>query len=149
MKLLDIAEVVEASGVPASTLRYYEEQGLVLSAARHGLRRQYLPGVVLQLGLINMGKAAGFSLAEIGAMFGGDGRPELPRDDLHRRADALQAQVRQLEALADALRHVADCPAPSHLECPKFQRLMRVSTEAARRRTKRNGGPKAPASSRT
>ena len=59
MKLLDIAEVVAASGVPASALRYYEEQGLIAAVARHGLRRQYLPGVVMQLALIGMGKAAG------------------------------------------------------------------------------------------
>ena len=144
MKLLDIAEVVAASGVPASALRYYEEQGLIGAVARHGLRRQYLPGVVMQLALIGMGKAAGFSLAEIGAMFGADGRPDLPRADLHSRADALDRQVRQLQALALALRHVADCPAPSHLECPKFRELMQASVVATKQ-AKKNGGQKAPA----
>lgn len=142
MKLLDIAEVVAASGVPASALRYYEEQGLIQSAARHGLRRQYLPGVLMQLALIAMGKAAGFSLAEIGGMFGEGGRPALPRADLHARAEALERQVQQLQVLAQALHHVADCPAPSHLECPKFQQLLRVSMKAGRRM--KNGGPKAP-----
>ena len=30
MARLDIAEVVEQAGVPASTLRYYEEKGLIM-----------------------------------------------------------------------------------------------------------------------
>jgi len=38
MKQLDIAEVAQRSGVPASTLRYYDEKGLIASIGRHGLR---------------------------------------------------------------------------------------------------------------
>ena len=144
MSLLDISEVAEASGLTASTLRYYEEQGLILSAGRHGLRRQYQPGVLLQLALIGMGKAAGFSLSEIACMFGKDGLPDLPRAELHQRADALERQMREIAVLAKALRHVAECPAPSHLECPSFQKLMRVSVKTQQRRATRNGGPKAP-----
>lgn len=60
-------------------------------------------------------------------MFGRDGQPELPRAELRKRADALDRQIRNLKSLRDALRHVADCPAPSHLECPTFQRLLRVA----------------------
>ncbi|WBU59058.1 helix-turn-helix domain-containing protein [Paracoccus albus] len=144
MKLLDIAEVAEASGVSASGLRYYEEQGLISSAGRHGLRRQYQSGVLLHLALINMGKSAGFSLTEIAGIFGKEGRPTLCRDDLHGKADDLERQMQEMRTLVAVLRHVAECPAPSHLDCPNFQRLMRVSTRAAKRRSKKNGGRKAP-----
>ena len=34
MKDMDTAEVAKATGVPASTLRYYEEKGLIASAGR-------------------------------------------------------------------------------------------------------------------
>ena len=37
MKLLDIGEVARRSGVSVSTLRYYEEIGLIESVGRHGL----------------------------------------------------------------------------------------------------------------
>lgn len=131
MKLLDIGEVAERSGVAPSALRYYEEIGLIASAGRKGLRRQYGAATLLQLSLITLGKAAGFSLQGIAGMFGQDGRPDLPRDQLHARADALEAQIRELTALKDALRHVADCPAPSHLECPKFQKLLRAGSITA------------------
>jgi DNA-binding transcriptional MerR regulator len=134
MKILDIREIADRSGVPPSTLRYYEESGLIASVARHGLRRQFEPETLLQLALIAMGKAAGFSLKEISGMFSKDGTPNLPRAVLHERADRLDRQIRSLTALRNALRHVADCRAPSHLECPKFRRLLRFA--AARRRPK-------------
>lgn len=74
MKLLDIAEVSEKAGLPPSTLRYYDEIGLITPAGRKGLRRQFTPDVVLQLALIEMGKMAGFSLDEIAGMFGSDAK---------------------------------------------------------------------------
>ena len=131
MKLLDIGVLSRKSGVPPSTLRYYEEMGLIQSVARHGLRRQFESATVTQLALISLGKIAGFSLAQIRAMFGKDGAPEVPRAQLHARADALDQQIRDLKRLRDALRHVAECPAETHTDCPKFRRLM---TFAARSR---------------
>ncbi|MCB9992300.1 MAG: helix-turn-helix domain-containing protein [Hyphomicrobiaceae bacterium] len=127
MKLLDIGEVANRTGIPASALRYYEEVGLISSSGRHGLRRQYAPEIVTQLALIALGKSAGFSLVELSGMFGPDGEPQLSRPALHRRADDLDRQIRNLTTLRNALRHVADCPAPSHMQCPTFQRLMRLA----------------------
>lgn len=128
MAVLDIGEVAERSGVAPSTLRYYEEIGLIVSLWRRGLRRQFDADVLLKLSLIAMGKAAGFSLEEIAGMFGRDGRPDIPRDQLRVRADELQRQMVELRTLRDILRHVADCPAPSHLECPTFRKLMQAAS---------------------
>lgn len=134
MKVLDIGEVSARSGVTPSALRYYEAAGLISSVARHGLRRQFAPEVLLQLTLIAMGKAAGFTLEEIGGMFGRDRLPDLPRATLHEKADAIDRQIRELTALRNLLRHVADCPAPSHLECPSFRRLVEIAGRRARAR---------------
>ncbi|MCP1198178.1 helix-turn-helix domain-containing protein [Notoacmeibacter sp. MSK16QG-6] len=128
MKLLDIGDLSRRSGVPPSTLRYYDDIGLIKSVARHGLRRQFEPLALTQLSLVVLGKSAGFSLDEIAGMFGADGQPNLPRGDLKIRADAIDRQIGNLTVLRDALRHVADCPAPSHMECPSFQKLLRVAT---------------------
>ena len=70
---MDIGEVSKTSGLPASTLRYYEEKGLIRSSGRNGLRRLFDAGVIAQLALISLGRNAGFSLDEIGAMFTADG----------------------------------------------------------------------------
>ena len=40
---MDITEVAKRSGVPASTLRFYEEKGLIASVGRRGLRRCSIP----------------------------------------------------------------------------------------------------------
>lgn len=128
---MDIAEVARRSGVPASTLRYYEEKGLVASVGRQGLRRVFAPAVLDQLALIALGQAAGLSLDEIRAMFAADGRPRIDRGMLAAKADEVDAMVKRLRAMSKGLRHAAVCPAPSHAECPTFQRLLRAAATGA------------------
>ncbi|MBP0449271.1 helix-turn-helix domain-containing protein [Kitasatospora sp. RG8] len=125
---LDIAEVVRHTGVPVSTLRFYEEKGLITSTGRRGLRRQFDPGVIERLGLIALARAAGFSLDEIAGMLGPDGRPSIDRRMLTAKAQELDVTIRRLTALRDSLRHAADCPAPSHQECPRFRRILRAAS---------------------
>lgn len=134
---IDIAEVVRRTGLAASTLRYYEAQGLIAAAGRHGLRRQYQPQVLQQLALITLGRTAGFSLAEIRQMLGDGGSLEVDRKALQRKADALERSIRRMTALRDGLRHVAQCPAPQHLECPKFQQILRVHMASQRSQAER------------
>ncbi|MFB6848898.1 helix-turn-helix domain-containing protein [Streptomyces sp. NPDC056373] len=124
MTELDIAEVAHRAGVPASTLRFYEDKGLIASTGRRGLRRQYDSGVLERLALIALGRTAGFSLDEIARMFAPDGRPRIDRRVLSAKAEELDRRIRELGALRDSLRHAAACPAPSHLECPTFRGLI-------------------------
>ncbi|MDP3355862.1 MAG: helix-turn-helix domain-containing protein [Polaromonas sp.] len=122
---MDIAEVAKKSGLPASALRYCEEKGLIASAGRQGLRRTFAPGVLDQLALIALGQAAGFSLDDIGAMFSPAGQASIDRTSLSAKADELDQTIKRLKAMRNGLRHAAVCPAPSHAECPTFQRLLR------------------------
>jgi DNA-binding transcriptional MerR regulator len=131
MKDLDIGEVARHSGVPASTLRYYEERGLVASIGRRGLRRLFDPGVLERLALIALGRAAGFSLTEIALMFAPDGRPRIDRQMLADKAEALEGTIRKLTVMRDGLRHAAACPEPSHMDCPKFRRILRAAASGA------------------
>nr|WP_261697621.1 helix-turn-helix domain-containing protein [Tahibacter amnicola] len=124
---MDIAQVARQAGVPASTLRFYEEKGLITSIGRHGLRRVYRADVLERLALIALGRAAGFSLEEIAGMFAVDGSLRVDRDALRTKADALDHTIRQLRAMRDGLRHAAACKAPSHLECPTFRRILRAA----------------------
>jgi DNA-binding transcriptional MerR regulator len=128
---MDIADVARRSGVPASTLRYYEQRGLIASVGRHGLRRVFDASVHERLALIALGRSAGFSLDEIARMFGPGGRVAIDRGLLAAKADELDATIQRLSALRDGLRHAARCPAPSHLECPTFRRLLRAAGERA------------------
>lgn len=138
---MDIAEVARRSGLPASTLRYYEERGLIASTGRNGLRRRFAPGVLDQLALVALGRAGGFSLDEIRSMISPDGRPRVDRLLLAARADEAAATARRLRAVARALRHAAECPAPSHADCPSFRRLLRAAAAGSLGRAR--GGPPA------
>ena len=129
---MDISQVAQRSGLPASTLRYYEEKGLIKSIGRQGLRRTFAPAVLDQLSLISLGRTAGFSLDEIARMFEPAGRLQIDRQLLSDKADDLDQTIRKLTTMRDGLRHAAACTAPSHLECPKFRRLMKLATLKAR-----------------
>jgi DNA-binding transcriptional MerR regulator len=124
MKFPDIAEVARRSGVPASTLRFYEEKGLIASVGRRGLRRLFDAGVFERLALIALGRAAGFTLEEIARMFSPDGRPRIDRQMLSAKAEELDRTIRRMASMRDGLRHAAVCRAPSHLECPTFRKLL-------------------------
>lgn len=126
---IDIAEVAKRTGVPASTLRFYEEKGLIRSVGRQGLRRVFETGVLERLALIALGRAAGFSLDEIGRMFAPGGKPSIDRDALKAKATELDRTIAQLTAMRDGLLHAAKCSAPSHLECPTFKRLLSAAAK--------------------
>ena len=128
---MDITEVARRSGVPASTLRFYEEKGLIASIGRRGLHRVFKGDVLERLALIAMGRAGGFSLDEIARMFAPDGRLRIDRRMLAAKAEELDRRIRQLTAMRESLRHAAACPAPSHMECPKFRRLLRAAASGA------------------
>jgi DNA-binding transcriptional MerR regulator len=128
---MDISEVARRSGVPASTLRFYEEKRLIKSIGRRGLRRVFDPSVLERLALIALGRAAGFSLDEIALMFAPDDRPRIDRQMLAAKAKELDNTIRELTAMRDGLRHAAACPARTHMECPTFRRLLRAAASGA------------------
>ena len=121
---MDIAEVALRAGVSASALRYYEHKGLIASVGRHGLRRQFSPGVLHRLALIALARSAGFSLAQIALMLTPDGQVQIDRAMFAAKADELDDTLTRLGAMRDALRKAAACPAPSHMECPNFRRYL-------------------------
>lgn len=140
---MDIAEVAKVTGVPASTLRYYEKKGLIASSGRQGIRRTFGKTVLDQLALISLGQSAGLSLDEIRSMILPNGEPDIDRQLLAAKADEIDALVKRLQAMSDGLRHAAACHAPSHAACPKFQRLLKAAASGAlERRWKQAALPK-------
>ena len=128
---MDISEVARKSGVAASALRYYERKGLIHALTSVGARRRFSPAVLDQLALIALGQSAGFSLDEIREMFTPGGAPQIDRALLSSKADELDRMVKRLKTMSEGLRHAAACPAPSHAECPSFQRLLKAASAGA------------------
>lgn len=135
---MDIAEVARRAGVPASTLRYYEQRGLIASLGPQGSRRRFAPSVLDQLALIALGQAAGLSLDEVHSMLSPSGTLDIDRQLLSAKADEIDASVRQLRAMSRGLRHAAVCPAPSHAECPTFRKLLQEAASGALARRRRD-----------
>lgn len=128
---MDIGEVARRSGVPASTLRYYEEKGLIASTGRLGLRRTFDATVLERLALIALGQAAGFSLDEVARMFAQGRRPRLDRKMLAAKAEELRQTIERLGSLRESLEHAATCPARDHMQCPSFRRLLQAAASGA------------------
>jgi DNA-binding transcriptional MerR regulator len=123
--------VAARSGLPASTLRFYVEKGLIRSVGRRGLRRLFDPDVLERLALVTVGRAAGFSLEEIVAMAPANGRPRIDRKVLAAKADELDRTIHTLSRVRDGLRHAVACTAPSHMECPTFRRILKSAASGA------------------
>lgn len=138
--MVDISEVARRAGVPASTLRYYEQRGLIASLGPQGARRRFADSVLDQLALIALGQAAGLSLDEVRSMLSPQGAPNIDRQLLAAKADEIDATVRQLRAMSRGLRHAAACRAPSHAQCPTFRKLLKAAASGALDRQRRDRG---------
>lgn len=135
-KFITIADVAKQTGIPASTLRYYEEVGLIQSSGRQGIMRVFKANVLQQLSLILLGQAADFSLDEISDM-ALKNSSEIDRQKLLEKSQQVANKIKQLTRLRDGLIHAANCSAPTHLECPKFQRLLSITQKDKKRKFQR------------
>jgi MerR family redox-sensitive transcriptional activator SoxR len=59
-----IGEVARRAGIAASTLRYYEHEGLLPAPARSANRRTYDIDVMGRIRIIQLARDAGFTIAE-------------------------------------------------------------------------------------
>lgn len=116
-----IGELAEAVGATTTTLRFYEEQGLLPEADRTSSGyRDYSPDTVTRIDFIHRGKAAGLTLAQIREVLLIRDRGQAPcehvRDLLDARLADVDEQISKLFALRDTLaqlRNQASTPEPT------------------------------------
>jgi DNA-binding transcriptional MerR regulator len=145
MDTFTIGEVAERSGFPTSTLRYYDDVGLVTPAARTAAGyRRYDQRALARLEFIGRAKALGCTLDEIVelvALWDGEGCEPIQRRlhelvteklaETRRRIDELTALTAQLEVAAAHLAGPAvDGPCEGTCAC------MTVPTPVSRRRSR-------------
>ena len=116
--LMSIGELSERTGVPATTLRYYDELGLVRPAARAAGRRLYAASAVKDVGVILFFREIGFSLAEIGRLVGGE--RQWRQEIIDRKLAELAEQQHRIEVARTALEHGLRCPASEPMKCTRF-----------------------------
>lgn len=115
---LTIGEVARESGVAATTLRYYEQIGLLPAPTRQGGQRRYDAAVLARLEVIRLCKSAGFALDEIQLLFADDapGRPA-SRALAEAKLAEIDAQMAALARARDVIEWGMNCTCPSIDAC--------------------------------
>src|SRR6266545_2406499 len=111
---LTIGEVASRSGVAPSALRFYEEEGLIVSRRTGGNQRRYERAVLRRIALIQAGRAAGIPLERIRvALDTLPSRRTPTRRDWERLSrgwrDELDRQIETLQALRGRLTTCIGC----------------------------------------
>jgi MerR family redox-sensitive transcriptional activator SoxR len=116
-----IGQLAERCGVPATTIRYYEREGLLPEPERVGGQRRYEAEHEQQLAAITLAKKAGFSLAEIEHFIKGFD-PATPPSARWREMAAgklaeLDRRAAEIEQMRSVLRTGLACNCLSLDEC--------------------------------
>ena len=136
---LTIGEVVQRSGKAASTIRYYEEIGLVSPPQRISGRRRYPSEIVRELAIIETAQRAGLSLQEIRLLLEAspDDRrsTERLREVAERKLPELNEAIARAQVVRGWLEDAALCHCPTLDDCPLFDQPTRLPEPAVRWRS--------------
>ena len=121
---MNIGRASRASGVSAKMIRYYESVGLIRPADRTDANyRDFSAREVNELRFIKRARSLGFSVDEIGrllALWRDQARPSREVKAIAQKHVAeLDARIAEMQAMADTLRHLAQCCAGDERpDCP-------------------------------
>ncbi|WGT63278.1 redox-sensitive transcriptional activator SoxR [Variovorax paradoxus] len=111
---LSVGEVAQRSGVPVSTLHFYESKGLIASHRAPSNHRRYARDVLRRVAFIRVAQRVGIALADIA-----DALATLPTSAAPSRADwarlsaawraELDERMAQLKKLRDTLDDCIGC----------------------------------------
>lgn len=121
--VMNIGTVSEKSGLPAKTIRYYEDIGLIRPDRRDNGYRDYSTEDVHRLRFLQRSRGLGFSVEECRQLLSLYG-------DTHRESAEVKAiaegklseidrKLAELQELRDMLKHlVANCHGDDRPQCP-------------------------------
>jgi len=133
---LTVGEISRRSGVPVSTLHFYEAEGLIRSRRSAGNQRRFPRGILRRVAIIKVAQRAGVSLKEISDALAGlpQDRAPTPDDWAAMSAgwrDALDERIRKLGAIRDQLSECIGCGCLSLAHCPLRNPGDRLGQEGA------------------
>lgn len=123
MEALSVGQVSDRSGIPISTLHFYEKKGLIQSRRNAGNQRRFPRHTLRRLAVIRIAQSLGISLAEIR-----ENLANLPHDHPPTTADwkklsskwqaHLDSRIQQMTTLRDKLTTCIGCGCLSVKDCP-------------------------------
>lgn len=124
-ELMTIGELARRAGRSASSIRYYEQIGLLPAPARVYGQRRYDAGALRALTVVDAAKRAGLALDEIRALFdasaGGDSAAiQRLREVAERKLPELTAMIERSLLVREWLEAAARCECPSLYDCALF-----------------------------
>ncbi|MBN1238855.1 MAG: redox-sensitive transcriptional activator SoxR [Gammaproteobacteria bacterium] len=122
-RVLTVGEVAARSGVPVSTIHFYEAKGLITSWRNAGNQRRFPREVLRRIAVIKVAQRAGVPLADIRAAFATLPNERTPTMRDWRRLSkqwraALDDRIRALTRLRDELDGCIGCGCLSTKHCP-------------------------------
>jgi MerR family redox-sensitive transcriptional activator SoxR len=118
---LSIGAAAAWAGVATSTLRYWEELGLLQPGRRNGGQRAYDEAALDRLSLVLLAQRAGFTLAEIRQLLRGfpprASAGERWRALVDRKQAEVTAKIAELRRMLDVLELLERCECPDLDAC--------------------------------
>lgn len=125
---MNISEVARASGLPAKTIRYYEEIGLIRPARGANGYRAFGPRDLHSLAFLGRARSLGFSIEDCRTLLELYADPTRASADVKDIAGAhlarVEAKIAELEAMHETLGAlIAACAGDARPDCPILKRL--------------------------
>ncbi|NTZ20743.1 MerR family transcriptional regulator [Paenibacillus sp. JMULE4] len=119
--MLSIGEIARLSDVPASTLRYYENVGLIPKVSRRSGQRRYSSDILQRIRVIKTAQQAGFHVQEIFVLLEGFDSNVPPserwRSMAQKKRLELEEKERQIKMMQQVLENGLKCFCLSWDEC--------------------------------
>ena len=120
---MSVGEMARRSGVPVSTLHFYESKGLLIPARSDGNQRVYGRGMLRRIAIIKVAQRVGIPLAEVGAALAAIPQHRSPTAAEWEQVSAswaamLQQRIDTLVRLKDDLQSCIGCGCLSLADCP-------------------------------
>ena len=127
---MNISDVAQDSGLPAKTIRYYEDIGLIAPARGANGYRDFSETDVHKLRFLARSRALGFSIEDcraLLALYENDQRASSEVKSIARRhLDEIAAKIADLRALEATLSHLVEtCAGDDKPNCPILEDLGR------------------------
>jgi MerR family redox-sensitive transcriptional activator SoxR len=121
---LSIGEVADRAGIAISAIRYYERNGLLPEAERVSGQRRFTEETLARLGIIDVAKQAGFSLAEVGVLLASIDQGAPAHEQLQalaeRKLPEVDALIERAQAMREWLTAASSCGCESLEGCRLF-----------------------------
>ncbi len=121
---MKIGEVSTKLGIPASTIRYYEQAGLINPPPRISGRRQFDERTIFALEFVRLAQSAGFTIAETKSLLESYAQDQSAggawkRIATEKRSD-VRTKIQALQQVDTILSELIACKCASLTECIKI-----------------------------